>query len=176
MAGLDCPSALAVRGQLLYAAVRITAERRPPAPGSGVMAFTISREGGLAHLNTSPSSSVSPCHLVCTDESVIAAHFAGGSVATFPTAADGALLPAAPAHQLGPPWWESTTLQPGAEESEEQGDPAYQLGPHAHCTAIDRQGKRAVVTDYGRSELHIFDIVEGGALPGHTRSGGAELL
>ena len=163
--GLDCPSALAaVRGQLLYAAVRVTAERRPPAPGSAVMAFTVSRDGGLTHLNTSPSSSVSPCHLVCTDESVIAAHFAGGSVATFPTAADGALLAAAPAHQLGPPWWETTTLQPGAEESEEQGDPAYQLGPHAHCTAIDRQGKRAVVTDYGRSELHIFDIVEGGAL------------
>ena len=165
---LPCPSALVLSGapprRRLYAAVRDTAERRPPAIGSAVQAFAVHDGGELSLLNRAGTGSVSPCHLaVCGAAdgggAVLAAHFAAGATVSIPTSRDGSLLLPSPPVALGTLWWDSTTLPPGAAPEDEQRDAAYLLGPHAHCVAVEpTAGRHCVVTDYGRSQLHVYAI------------------
>lgn len=168
VSNLQCPSALLLHGEpprrRLYAAVRVPTERRPPATGSAVQAFAVGEGGELSLLNRVGTGSVSPCHLaMCEGDSgagaVLAAHFAAGTTVSIPMGFDGSLMLPSPPVALGAPWWDMTTLPPGADPEDEQRDAAYLLGPHAHCVAVEPTvGRYCVVTDYGRSQLHVYEL------------------
>ena len=134
------------------------------------MAFEVAEAGAsglqLERRNAVLSGSISPCHLTLLPDSpgLLVSHMAGGALSCLSILPDGRLVDppsrggesgGVSTAQLGPPWWVASPLPADADP---RGTPEYTHGPHAHCSAVDASGRRAVVTDYGRSRLAVVEI------------------
>ncbi|MGA3027004.1 MAG: lactonase family protein [Bryobacteraceae bacterium] len=131
------PSFLAVHpnGRFLYAVNETSA--------GSVTSFSIDEKTAkLTELNHVPSGGADPCHLVVdpTGRAVIVANYTGGSVASFPLAADGTLGNAV------------TFLQ----HSGASVNKARQAAAHAHDVALSRDNRFAIICDLGMDKLMVY--------------------
>lgn len=109
----------------------------------GVSAYAIDHPSGrLTLLNEQPSHGAGPCHLVVdpSGRAVLVANYGGGSVASFPLATDGRLLPAASTIQH-----EGKSVHPGRQEA-----------PHAHSINLDPHNRYAFAADLGLDKVLIY--------------------
>lgn len=122
-------------GQLLYTVLE-TAE-------GAVGAFRITREGGLAALNTKPSGGKDACHVSLDSQGrhVFVANYGGGSLACLPIAPDGSLADPTAAIQLS-----------GSGPHPRQGK------SYAHAINADPEDRRVYVCDLGADTVWIFDF------------------
>ena len=131
------PSFLAMHpnGKYLYAVSETS-------PGAVTGFFIDARTGKLAELNRVPSGGGGACHLVvdASGRAVIVANYRGGSVASFPLAADGTLGSAV------------TFLQHHGSSV----DKARQEAAHAHDVALARDNRFAVICDLGMDKLMVY--------------------
>ncbi|WP_433167624.1 lactonase family protein [Kribbella sp. CA-247076] len=81
--GVEDPSFLVRRGQLLYAV-------NEQASG-GVTAATIDAAGNLKLLNRQPNKGSAPCHLSIVDNHIVSANYGSGDLAVHPIRSDGSL-------------------------------------------------------------------------------------
>ena len=134
------PSYLAISsdGGVLYAVNELI-------PNGAVSAFAVDRNThALALINTVASQGASPAH-VSVDPSgrwVLVANYSGGTVASFPIQADGALGEAASVihHQGSGP------------------NPARQEGPHPHMIVSDPGGRFVLVPDLGADRVVAYTL------------------
>ena len=131
------PSFLAIHpnGKFLYA-VNETKDGQ-------VTSFSIDPQTGrLTELNHVPTGGADPCHLVVdpTGHALIVANYTGGSVASFPLAADGTLGKAV------------TFLQHQGSSV----DKARQESAHAHDVALSRDNRFAIICDLGMDKLMVY--------------------
>jgi 6-phosphogluconolactonase len=111
------------------------------------------KSGKLVQLNQVASGGADPCY-VSFDQSgkyLLVANYTGGSVSTFPAAADGHIGPAAAFVQ-------HTGFGPNKERQE---------GPHAHYSATSADNRFVVVVDLGLDEVVVyrFDPATGSLTP-----------
>src|SRR6202790_1140927 len=111
------------------------------------------KSGKLVQLNQVASGGADPCY-VSFDQSgkyLLVANYTGGSVSTFPVAADGHIGPAAAFVQ-------HTGLGPNKERQE---------GPHAHYSAPSADNRFVFVVDLGLDEIVVyrFDPARGSLTP-----------
>lgn len=145
------PAYLAVHpgGRHLYA----VSERsdREGRPEGGVLAFSIDpTTSALTLLNEVSSGGAAPCHLMvdAAGKTVVVANYGGGSVASFPLGAAGALVERA-----------------GFVQHEGSGpNLRRQQKPHAHAAVADPAGRRVYVADLGTDEVRIYRVDANGAL------------
>lgn len=136
------PSFLAIHPnrRFLYA-VNETPEFADKTSG-GVSSYAIDPDTGkLQFLNVQPSRGDGPCHLVVdkAGRNVLIANYGGGSVASFPIAADGTLKEAA-----------SFIQHTGSSVGERQ------QGPHAHSINLDAANRFAAVADLGLDKVLVY--------------------
>ncbi len=137
MAETTNPSFLAIHpnGKYLYAV-------NETSMGS-VTGFSIDPQTAkLTELNHVPSGGADPCHLVvdASGHAVIVANYTGGSVSSFPLAADGTLGSAV------------TFLQHrGSSVNKARQDAA-----HAHDVALSPDGRFAIICDLGMDKLMVY--------------------
>jgi 6-phosphogluconolactonase len=119
-----------------------------------VTSYSIDAQSGkLVQLNQVASGGADPCY-VSFDQSgkfLLVANYTGGSVSTFPVAADGHIAPAAAFVQ-------HTGSGPNKERQE---------GPHAHYSATSADNRFVVVVDLGLDEVVVyrFDPATGSLTP-----------
>jgi 6-phosphogluconolactonase len=110
-----------------------------------VSAFSIESDSGkLTLLNQKPSGGGGPCH-VAVDQSgqvVLVANYGGGSIASFPVKAGGALGDAA------------TFIQHQGSST----NPQRQEGPHAHCIGVAPNNGNVLATDLGLDKILIYKL------------------
>ena len=127
----DNPAFLAVRGDMLYA---VNEQRE-----GGVSAFR--RDGvDLEFVNAQPSGGSLPCHLSAGADWVAVANYGSGTVALFPTASDGRLMPMADSRQ----------------HSGNGPNPSRQESAHAH--EVHALGSTLVVPDLGTDQIHRYSV------------------
>lgn len=150
----ESPSFLAIHPnrRFLYAANEI--DNYNNQKGGAVSAFAIDpNTGKLTFINKVSSRGAGPCHLVVdkTGRNVIVANYGGGSVAVLPVKQDGSLGEAS-----------AFVQHTGAG-----ADPKRQSRPHAHCVALSRNNRFAIVADLGLDELVVyrFDPKRGSLTP-----------
>jgi len=152
------PSFLAIHpnGRFLYA-VNETDDYQGRKGGS-VSAFAIDHHNAkLTLLNTVSSGGAGPCHLRVdqTGQYVLVANYGGGSVATFPVQANGAL-------------GDSSAF---VQHSGSSIDPKRQTGPHAHMIELSPDNRFALVPDLGLDKVLIYRFrPEGGSLSANDPS------
>jgi 6-phosphogluconolactonase len=108
-----------------------------------VSAFALDpAKGGLRMLNQLPSGGTGPCHLIVDHggQNVLAANYAGGSVAC---------LPIDDAGRLQPP---SCVIQHAGSSVH----PSRQEGPHAHSINLDAANRFAFAADLGLDRIFIY--------------------
>lgn len=140
------PSFLAVdpHKRFLYA-VNEVEERGGRKNTGAVTAFAIDRDtGALARLNERPSDGAAPCYVSITSDgrSALVANYTGGSVALFPIASDGELMPAM--RVVG-----HSGHGPRADRQE---------APHAHCIVPDRRSHFALAADLGADRVIVYRL------------------
>ncbi len=139
------PSFLAVHpSQRFLYAVNEVSEYRGQKTGS-VSAFSIDRATGrLTLLNTVSSRGPGPCHLALDSKGqcLLAANYAGGSIAAFPVRADGRLGEASAFFQ----------------HSGAVALPDRQGGPHAHCALVSPDSRFALVADLGLDQVLVYRL------------------
>lgn len=146
------PSFLAVSpdGGFLYAAMQ--SENK-------VGAFAIGADGKLTALNQRPSGGDHPCHVWvdATGKNVLVANYSGGSIAIFPTQADGSLGERTEFVQF---------LGSGR-------DPQRQDKPHAHSIYTDAANKFVYACDLGTDNVwtFAFDAAKGTLTPAPSIAG-----
>jgi 6-phosphogluconolactonase len=119
-----------------------------------VTSYSIDAQSGkLVQLNQVASGGADPCY-VSFDQSgeyLLVANYTGGSVSTFPVAADGHIAPAAAFVQ-------HTGSGPNKERQE---------GPHAHYSATSADNRFLFVVDLGLDEVVVyrFDPATGSLTP-----------
>ena len=138
--GVTNPSFLALhpRGRYLYSVAET-------GPEGGAAAFAVDPDdGGLMLLNQRASGGGGACHIAVDPTGTAAAvsNYGGGSVASFPIAADGRLGPVASFIQHA-----GSSINPDRQE-----------GPHAHSTNFDPAGRFAVTTDLGLDRLLVYTL------------------
>jgi 6-phosphogluconolactonase len=133
--------ALAPDGAHLYA---VTSD-----DGGSVEAFAIGKDGALAAMNHVSSQGAGPCHLSVdpSGRNVLAANYAGGTVACIRINGDGSLLS-------------------GTSKLAFQGsgpNPARQEKPHAHFISTDSTGQFVYACDLGTDHIwtYKFDAAAG---------------
>ncbi len=141
-AEVDSPGFVTVHpgGKRLYSICRL-----PDGQGGGVAAFEISEDlPGLRLLNTQPIGDGGAAHLSLdkTGRCLFTAQYGGGSVAVFPLAADGEILPrsALVEHQ-------------GSGPNERR-----QKGPHPHWVGVDPANRFLFVPDLGVDQVVIYRL------------------
>lgn len=139
------PSFLAVHpaATALYAVSEI--EQLDGKPTGGVAAFRIDRAtGNLTPLNEQPSGGAGPCYVAVNSSGqvLLVANYGGGSVASLPIAADGALQPAA------------TIVQHTGRSVNEK----RQKEPHAHSFQFGPDGAFAYAPDLGLDQVKIYRV------------------
>src|SRR5205823_3127843 len=108
-----------------------------------VSAFALHRDTGmLTALNKAQTLGADPAHLSVDRDghTLLVANYSGGSIATFPIAADGALGPMV-----------SFVQHTGRSVS-----PDRQAGPHAHQVLVDPRNQFAYVADLGLDKVMIY--------------------
>lgn len=123
-------------------------------PTGGVKAFLVdAQSGALTFLNQQSSGGPGPCHVSVdkTGKYLLAANYAGGSVAMFPINQDGSLEPASDFHQhqgSGP-------------------NPHRQEAAHAHSIWPDPANRYALVPDLGLDRVVVYklDLAQGKLVP-----------
>ena len=114
----------------------------------GITAFAVRPDGTLERLNAQPTAAdganAGACHVSVspTGAAVFAANYGGGSVASFPVAADGS---------LGEP--ASFIQHEGSSVN-----PKRQSAPHAHSCTVSPDGRFLVVADLGLDQLKVYRI------------------
>ena len=144
-AELKNPSFLAVHPsrKFLYAVSEIS--DLDGKPTGGVSAFAIDAASGkLKKLNHRSSEGAGPCHLIVdgSGRTVMVANYGGGSIASFPLAADGSIGPAASAIQ----------------HEGKSVNPQRQQGPHAHSINVDPGNRFAVAADLGLDKVLVYRL------------------
>lgn len=139
------PSFLAVHpNQRFLYSVNEVSDYQGQKSGS-VSAFSIDRTTGrLTLLNTVSSRGPGPCHLALDGKGkcLLAANYAGGSIAAFPVKADGRLDEASAFFQHN-----------GAVAL-----PERQGGPHAHCAMVSPDSRFALVADLGLDQVLVYRL------------------
>jgi len=114
-----------------------------------------SKSGQLSQLNQVPSGGADPCYVSFdqTGKYLLVANYSGGSVSTFPVAADGRIGPASAFIQ-------HTGYGPNKERQE---------GPHAHFITTSPDNRFVFVVDLGLDEVAVyhFDPTTGSLIPNH---------
>ncbi len=120
-----------------------------------ISAFAIDADGGLRLLNQQASEGLWPCHLSLTPsaDAVMAANYGSGTIAAFPIAADGQLLPAASRFQ------HEGKTGPTAKRQEKA---------HAHSITPSPGGQFALAADLGLDKVIIYRIASNGVLTRHS--------
>lgn len=117
-----------------------------------VSALSLDRAGGeLSLINQQPTHGGYPCYVAAdpSGRAVVVANYDGGSVASYPLAADGSLQPAG-----------SFIQHVGSSIDENR-----QQEPHAHCFWIAADGRFAFANDLGTDQIMIYALdVEKGTL------------
>jgi 6-phosphogluconolactonase len=114
-------------------------------PGGGATSFALDPgSGSLSRLNAEPTAGTFPCHLAVdrTGRMLMVANYGGGSVASFPIGADGAIGKASVVDQhrgSGP-------------------DRSRQEGPHAHSVDVDPGNNFVVSADLGLDRLFVYRL------------------
>ena len=114
-------------------------------PTGGVSAFAVDLSTGkLTKLNHQSSEGRGPCHVMVdrTGSTVMVANYGGGSIASYPIAADGRLAPAASAIQH-----EGKSVNPQRQEA-----------PHAHSINVSPDNRFAVAADLGLDKLLVYRL------------------
>jgi 6-phosphogluconolactonase len=133
--------------------------------GGGVIGFAIdAATGQLKQTSAASSGGAGPCHLSMNDDGrfVLAANYAGGSVAQLDVGDDGKLVTKDnrprvfiqhPMCQKGRPRVETSARNPERQEA-----------PHAHQIVLDAKNRFALVCDLGLDEIfaYRFDAGDGG--------------
>jgi 6-phosphogluconolactonase len=113
------------------------------------------KSGKLTQLNQVPSGGADPCYVSFdqTGKYLLVANYTGGSVSTFPIAADGRIGAASAFVQ-------HTGSGPNKERQE---------GPHAHYIASSSDNRFVFVVDLGLDEVAVyhFDPAKGSLIPNH---------
>lgn len=111
---------------------------------ANVSVFSIQEGGKLSLLNAQSYEGGGPCHVSTTKDGklVFAASYGGGTLAAFPTAADGSLLPKSA-------WFKNTGSGP---------DKGRQEGPHMHSAYSDSQSKFVYACDLGTDDILVFKL------------------
>jgi len=131
---------------LLYT---VTAEKADPA--GGVRSFRINRAAGtLTALNQQPTGDNGATHLAVDHkgQTIVVAHYSGGSTAALPLAKDGSIEP-----KNGFIKHEGSSVNQSRQKE-----------PHAHGVAIDQASKFACVADLGTDQIDVYRIGEGASL------------
>jgi 6-phosphogluconolactonase len=127
-------------------------------PTGTVSAFAIDGESGrLTWVNRQPSGGGAPCHLTVARSGrvVLAANYAGGSVAVLPVGDDGRL--GAASHV--------------AQHAGSSAHPERQQGPHAHWAGFDPSGRFVLASDLGIDQVVIYRLDQGsGRLTGNGQA------
>jgi len=164
----DLPNAaqlsLDAAGKTLYVASEVASYKDSQ---HGVLAaYGVNRaDGSLTLLNQQDAQGKMPVHVALTPKQnyLLAANYGSGSVASFPLAEDGSLLPAASVQQSAGP---AGVAQPEAAPSGSFAVSGHDA-PHAHMIASDPSGKFAFSTDLGLDRIYQwrFDQSNGGLTP-----------
>lgn len=132
--------ALHPNGKYIYAVVEGSTCR-----DSFVAAFSIDNETGkLQLLNQVPSGGRGPCHL-CVDpsgETVMAANYNSGSLASFPIQKNGAV----------------GVMSALIQDKGSSVNPKRQEGPHAHCVICGPKSHWALACDLGLDKVLVFHV------------------
>lgn len=145
VAETESPSFLSIHpnGKALYAVAEVS--EADGKPGGALAAFAIDpRTGALSPLNKQSTRGGYPC-FVGVDPAgkvALAANYGGGSVSSYPIAADGKLGEAA------------TFIQHEGSSV----DRARQEKPHAHSINADAAGRFAIAADLGLDKLLVYRI------------------
>ena len=137
------PSFLAATpdGRFLYAVNELN--EVDGTPGGSVTAYAIDKAAGtLRKLNAQSTVGGGPCHVSVVDRLVFVANYGGGSIAAYPIAADGSLMPA------------SAFVQHKGSSV----NPDRQKGPHAHGVTPDPSGRLLYVPDLGLDQVLVYRI------------------
>jgi 6-phosphogluconolactonase len=149
------PSFLAIHpsGKSLYAVHEST--------DGEVSSYSISRNKGLALLNTMRAPGWGPCHTSVdpTGKNLFTASYGGGTIACFPIKPDGSL--SAPSFQF--------------KNSGSGPDKSRQESPHLHSIYADTKSRFVYALDLGTDEIltYHFDASKGKLTPTEPRSGKA---
>lgn len=143
------PSYLAFRPDLrrLYAVMETTRYSGVPGagvPGGGVAAFAVGADGALSFLNAQPTGGADPCYLSVNRAGsfLLCANYTGGSMAVFPLAGDGSLLP-------------RSELARHAGHGPVAG---RQEGPHVHFTDFTPGEEYAFAVDLGLDAVRFYRL------------------
>lgn len=143
--GVESPSFLALHPEHRYLYAVNAVREVDGVPSGCVSAFRINPDtGALTFLNRQLSGGPGPCHLSVdlTGRYVLAANYAGGSVAMLPIQSDGSL-------------GEATDFVQHAGSSI---NPVRQEGPHAHSINIDAGNRYAFAPDLGTDKIMIYEL------------------
>jgi 6-phosphogluconolactonase len=133
----------------------------------GVLAaYAVNRtDGSLTLLNRQDAQGKNPVHVALTPKQnyLLAANYGSGSVASFPVAEDGSLLPAVSVRQSTGPAGRALPEAAAIGSFAASGHDS----PHAHMIASDPSGKFAFSTDLGLDRLYQwrFDQNTGSLTP-----------
>lgn len=139
------PSFLALHpsGAFLYAIDEASSPEKTP--GAGVRGYAIDRRTGeLTPLNEQSPQAPGPCHLEVdrTGKALLVANYSGGSVASFPIAADGRLGAAV-----------SVITHEGSSVH-----PTRQKRPHAHAITVAPDNRFALSPDLGTDRVFAYRL------------------
>ena len=112
---------------------------------AAVVAYGIAEDGELSLLNSEPISEGRAAHIAVhpSGNFLLTAQYSGGSVALFPLAKDGRVLPCGQIH---------------AHEGASGVDPKRQTKSHPHWVGFSPDGRFAFVPDLGLDQIVIYKI------------------
>lgn len=141
---IENPSYLAMSadGGCLYSVLETKTYRGEK--GGGVAAFSVDASGGLSPLGGQPTLGEDPCYLSVDGrgEYLLAANYSGGSMAVFPLAKDGSILPQS-----------SLTVHSGSGPV-----PERQSEPHVHCTDFTPGERFVFAVDLGLDAVKLYRL------------------
>ncbi len=124
--------------RVLYSLAKVPGTGEP-----GVAAFTIGADKSLKLLSAQPIGDGGAAHLAVdhTGSCLFTAQYGGGSVAAFPLAADGVILPRSDLH-----------------EHKGSGPHVRQKRPHPHWAGVDPDNRFLFIPDLGIDRVEIYRI------------------
>ena len=103
--------------------------------------------GRMEVLNSQPALGMSPCHIMIAGKDVVVSNYTSGSLAVFPLAEDGTLMPGT-----------------SVEFSESGPDTVRQASSHIHSSQLSPDGKHLYVIDLGGDCVHSYGVEDGRVL------------
>lgn len=103
--------------------------------------------GRMEVLNSQPALGMSPCHIMIAGKDVVVSNYTSGSLAVFPLAGDGTLMPGT-----------------SVEFSESGPDTVRQASSHIHSSQLSPDGKHLYVIDLGGDCIHSYGVEDGRVL------------